>query len=219
MAKMRTTELLLSAMSSLTNEQWSVISSSSGLPSEARAEVERAIDLYRLSAVGQTPAALRKELSNLKIKVLIVRKELAELSATPQGAVALALALRSETKKALDPAMARRTATNVITKLDLLAEWLARAERSVKKGQPGARQTSLRIKLFVVFLDDILFRFKRKRISRSSKRNSSVDYIRAACAAADISISDASIDEAMKQIIKTRRKIDSGKIAPLSPKH
>jgi hypothetical protein len=199
-------------ISSVTNERWALISSSSGLPDEARAEVERAIDLYRVSAIDVTPAQLREELINLKNKVSILRQELEEFSSTPHGAVALALGLRvnQEPEGLLDPALARSKAARVVVELRLLADWLTLAARSIKGGQRGARQASIRIKFLVLFLDDILFRFRNRRISRSSKRNSPVHYIRAACAAADPSISNASIEEAMKQIINTRRKIESG---------
>jgi hypothetical protein len=215
MQDMALNQLLLVPTVLLREEAWARIAQVSGLPVEARSDIERAVSIYKMSDFGSSPAETRQSLADTERALRSVRSDLEKLAADPRAIAAIE---RSSYSKADMPAgTARAGLTETAKRIDRIADLISAGRMTIKAGRPGAREASLRVKILVKFLDDILFAFTRKHVSRSSNRKSAAEYITAVSEATELGIAPYSIDEAIKQITMTRRLIERGEIEPLPP--
>lgn len=189
----------------LTDKQWKMVVVHSGLPSEARPLVGRAIAMYHIGNHARrqgNPAKTRAELAALGKRTLDLRKSLAKLLDNPRAHVALTLGNNSpqEFAGAMRDKLAHRRIENAMTELDGLGRWLSVALNRVAKGKPGAKEKALLVQLFVAALDYVLQRFTGRAISRSYKNN----FVQQVCRIADPEIGRGTIDDAIKRLRKSR---------------
>ena len=153
----------------ISDENWASIVETSGLPPEARSDVERAVSIYdmtdvKLSSIGETRqafAAVEKHLQSARLAIL-------KLSKNPRAIAAMSLRCREDGRSAVEPpGKARADLNDSAAQIDRIAGLVSEARRAMKGGKPGAREASIRVKLLVKFLDDILFEFTGRHVSRS----------------------------------------------------
>jgi len=94
-----------------------------------------------------------------------------------------------------------------MSELERLAQLFDVSRDRVAKGKPGARVEALIVQFLVTELDRILIRFTDKKITRSTKRPATRQYVEVVCKIADPKIGRGSIDAAMKRQIASRGKI------------
>jgi hypothetical protein len=198
----------------LSEDQWHAIVRPSGLPSEARPYIGRAIAMYQVFDTtrrrSQTAAETRAALDDAQRHALSLHRRMTELLNNPRALIALTLAL--DPPREFTSVMGERTAqirtTKAIAEIASFAQWFATAQQRVAKSRPGAREKAMQLQLFVTVLDQILMQFTGNAIDRSSKGPTTRrEYISAVCRIADPTIRPSSIEEAMKRQIKSRGKI------------
>jgi hypothetical protein len=212
----------------LTDEQWTEISRHVALESEAQWMIEEVINFYRKKQADidaqKAPANLRKELDHLRddLKSFIAR--LAKLffyDADFYSAAILqpspARGRRPRTGPALREVNEQRT-ISALHQLQSLSDWLVLARESVPRGR-STRQ-SLPAYIAAERLDEILAKFKKKHLTRSTKLDDTYRYVRTVLRIADPDIRNGTIVGAMRRQIKggkIRGKIALDKPAAIPP--
>jgi hypothetical protein len=189
------------------DEQWKAIVASSNLPDEARYSIGWAILRYRAGDQARQRSGSAETRSSLQKSIQAIsklRRQSAELLDNARALTVLARSLRPSHGVA-DGTLARQTITKAILDLDEQSKWLSSAIPRVAKSGPGAREKSILLAFLVHDLDKVRQQYGQRPITRSTKRiDNSRDYITAVCRIADPTIGGASIDEAMKRVIKGR---------------
>jgi hypothetical protein len=157
---------------SFSDDGWAQIANRSGLPVEARSDVERAASIYKMSDIGSSLDQTRKEIADTEKALRSGRSGLEKLTAN-QRAIAVLSEARGSTScsEAKTPlAKARTDLAEAIETIDDIVNYISSGRLAIKRSKPGAREASLRVKIFIKLLDDILFAFTEKHVSRSSSR-------------------------------------------------
>ena len=190
---------------SFSDDGWAQIANRSGLPVEARSDVERAASIYKMSDIGSSVDQTRKELADTEKALRSGRSGLEKLTAN-QRAIAVLSEARGSTSCSKTPLVKARTdLAEAIEKIDDIVNYISSGRSAIKRSKPGAREASLRVKLFLSNSWTI-FSLPSLKITYHDPltRNSPAEYIAAVCEAADLQISKYSIDGAIRQITKTR---------------
>ena len=169
-------------------------------------------------AIAPNAAKIREQLRRLSKQVSSIRKELLDLSRNSRAKVALTLALEppQDFLAAMGACATETAIAENAEALDRLSRWLATGETKLLPARHGAREKSVVIQLFVTHLDQILFQFTARTISRSNNRGKiGREYIGTVCKIADRTLGASSIEEAMKRQITARGKITPRKSAEL----
>jgi hypothetical protein len=194
----------------LTNAAWREISEKSGLPDEARPKIDEALHPYRAwqrsKSLIKTPADTKGDLRELADTFDQATERLSTVLSNPRGKVALIDAvIKASADEVLKHEAARRAVESWISQIDVMRATTLRAGKSIAGGRRGAWEGARVLALLVLQLDQILFGFTGKHITRSRKGHQNArDYITAVCRVADTNISPSSIDEAMKAVITGR---------------
>lgn len=197
----------------LSDESWIGIARISGLPTEARSDVERAVSIYKISNIGSKIDETRRDLANTEKRLRSVQSDLAKLAANPRAIAALSFSGTGD-NQCEAPGKARASLAAADKYIAGMIEQISSGRGfAVRARKPGAHEDAVRAGLFIKLLDDILFSFTGRHISRSSKRDSPAEYVAAVCEAANLDVSRSSIDEAIKTITRTQGKIARGEIA------
>jgi hypothetical protein len=196
-------------LESLTNAAWREISEKSDLPDEARPKIVEALYLYRVwqQVTGlKTPADTKRDLRELAKTLERANAQLSEIFSNPRGKVAL---INSVTDASADGLLkheaAHRNVEGWISQINEMREMTVCAEKWIAGGRRGAWEDARVLALFVLQLDQILFGFTGKHITRSGKGHQNArDYVAAVCKVVDRTITPSSIEEAMKAVIRGR---------------
>jgi hypothetical protein len=196
----------------ISNARWTEIIKASGLPDEARPFVERAIMLHKLFnqaiAPSATPAAARQFLTDLAKRADALCDELDRTAANPLALVVLGLAIGEGQGKSLRPDIAKVRLKDAAADVAKLSTWVKAGRSRVIGGRPGPRRRADATTIFVQVLDQILQDHTGKRIDRSNKgHRTSRDFVQAVFRLADPKIGKATIEEAMKRVIKARGRV------------
>lgn len=98
--------------------------------------------------------------------------------------------------------VAHQRLNGALYELERLVCWLELARDRVRGGKRGAKRQAVPAYFLVNHLNEILERFTRKTITRSTKRLETMEYVKTVCRIADLAIGDGTIIEAMKKEIK-----------------
>jgi hypothetical protein len=194
-------------LESLTNAR--EISEKSGLPDEARPKIDEALYLYRAwqQTKGlKTPADTKRDLRELAKTLERANAQLSEVSSNPRGMIALINSIiTASTDGALKHEAAQRDVDGWANQIDEMRLVTLSAEKCIASGRRGDWVKSRVLALLVLQLDQILFAFTDKHISRSGKGHRNPrDYVTAVCNLVDPKITPSSIDKAMKDVITGR---------------
>lgn len=204
----------------LTDEQWAEILRYSGLPSEARSEIERVIGEYRHfradNAARPTAHQMRAYFERLHNDILALRDKLKMISIFDATFIGFE-GPGGPTRRPEVPFEGRDLRDNAIHALDSLARWCQVAGLEIFVPPRGSAREARSIHWLISALDSTREEFTGNKISRSRKRSdTSREYITSACQIADPMISPGSIENAMKKRIRERRILKSPKIKSAS---
>jgi hypothetical protein len=214
------TRLIPVPLAELTNEAWKYISEQSGLPPEARPSIDSTIAFCRVAETALkpefSPALTKKALAEASVQAKQLRTRLQNLVINPLVLVGLTLTMAS--KEEFSKLMSDRTGEAII---DAQIAALAQLERSLKtasakiaRARPGATRKAKSLVMLVKFLDEILFEFTGRHVTRGRKgKATGHDYIAAVCTVAGLAIGPGSIDDAIKQVMERRGGNTAGAIS------
>lgn len=202
----------------LSDDQWKEIATITGMPSDARREIENAISMYRRFVVdgsARVPSAeTRREFMSVREDTLALRVRLVRLIGNPDAHFALTVAKQPEENR---PVTAPRTSRldghrrleSAIAELQHLADWIAVASPRLEPTKRGPDTRD--VYWLVEALDLSREKFTGSKITRSYKDAASKAYIAAVCRIADSDIGAGTIEHAMKDRIRGRAR---GRITP-----
>ena len=200
----------------LTDEQWAEILRYSGLPSEARSEIERVIGEYRHfranTAARPTPHQMRAYFKGLRNDILAVRNKLKMINIFDATFIGFE-GLGGPTRRPGVRFEGRDLCENAIHALDSLARWCQGAGDEIFVPPRGSAREARSIHWLISALDSTREGFTGNKISRSRKKSdTSREYITSACQIADPMISPGSIENAMKKRIMEKHLMGKSKI-------
>ncbi len=194
----------------LTDKEWDKIVRSSGLPPDARASVDVAIDtfrfLQRIADVKKTPAETRAELCRLSKDAEALATRLFALRNDADAYIALFHPIPppngwpARTGPVPYEVVDLRLSTAVF-ELERLSIWLGLARDRVRRRKTGASRQAATAYTLVNRLNHILEQFTGETITRSIKSQAS-EYVKIVCRIADPKMGLGTISEAMKKQIK-----------------
>jgi hypothetical protein len=199
----------------LTDDEWGRIAKFSGLPVVARKIIERDIgffhELQAMDSGGAPPALTRKQLQRLRRDVLSLVRRIKMVIANDDAYFALTVRPQQDWHpRSIDERNRlpeHRRLMQALDELVKLADWFAVAAEKIKAGKQGP--DTFNAYLLVERLDRTLENYTGQRIARSTKRDTSVDYVTAVCLIADPKIGRGTIDSAMKSVISGWRRWDA----------
>ena len=194
----------------LTQSQWAEIKCASGLPEEARGEIEGVLDVFRflqqnipkLPRTSETQKKLRRIARQAAALVRDVK--------TDRGVLFALLDVQRRANDVPPRRLAHQLLGQRCREVERLREWALAAAASLSQETTIAQKRTNNQRWLVSQLDAILFKHTNKKVSRSSKWPER--YVTACFRAADPRIGSGSIDEAIKEI-NTRRRSRRGEIA------
>lgn len=190
------------------DEDWGKIAKFFGPDIEtekARKKLEELISRYRRFVVNDTlrtsPADVRKALDGLSSAAGMLIERLS-LMLHNRDEVHFVMNIAAAEEEKLTSSDADRRLETVRQEVGHLERWATRATTLITDSKPGPY--SANVYWFITALDDFLYEFARRRITRSSNRNSPTDFVRAVFAVADRRIGPGAIDAGMKDCIARR---------------
>jgi hypothetical protein len=195
----------------LSKIQWTEIVECSGLPPDARPQIEKLIRTYRdlkaLHAPYHSSEKIRDQLNKANKCALALRTELHKLYKNNRALSALAAATDQNNALAgLFKPTARLRLEKASLNINDLMWWFRSAHKQVGRSKPGPHTRDAYS--LVASLDQIIEKFKGNRISRSYK-STSKNYVTKIVKIADPKIGRGTIDAAMRACIYRRgRKPD-----------
>jgi hypothetical protein len=192
----------------LTDRQWAQIAQYSGLPDEARREIEKVVNHYRISQARRdaqtTPAELRTELGRLRKVSDALQAGLAEGFRSPDFYTAMVYPRRPPsgwtpgTGPVVDEVALQRV-YSTWSALQRLSDWLVLAQARVPNRKKGATRQSEPAYIAAEFLDGLLEKYTGRNLTRSKKRDETSEYVRAVLRIADPNLGHGTIAEAIKK--------------------
>jgi hypothetical protein len=194
----------------LSDRQWDKIERASGLPSEARSTIDRAIGAYlALQETGSamTPAKIRTKLRRLRnlAKQLVKGFEGAldhddlYLALFPVGPTEWHPRSREQRKYLAE----YHRAEKVRAELNDLIDWLEQRDRALSRRKPGPSiEQADNVYVFVALVDDELHHHTNKRLTRSDQHRAMVKEI---FSIVDREVGPGTIDTAMRRVCADRR--------------
>jgi hypothetical protein len=213
----------------LTDEEWQKIANLSGLPAKVRPKIVEVIDVYRSHQanfdIRNKPSSVRRELDELRKSA----ESLAISLATALNDVDLWSAVARPRPSSnewpprtglVDPKVAVQRITGTLYELQRLRDWLILARAAVPHSKRGSKRQSAPASAAVFMLDEILFKFKKRNLERSNKRNETSEYVKAVLLIADPGIGKGTIDQAIKHQIfhRLQGKIERGSPGVILPR-
>jgi hypothetical protein len=200
----------------LTDEQWAEIFRYSGLPSEARSEIERVIGEYRHfranNARRPTPHHMRTYFKGLRNDILALRNQLKMINIFDATFIGFERP-GGPTRRPGVRFEGRDLCENAIHALGSLARWCQGAGDEIFVPPRGSAREARSIHWLISALDSTREEYTGNKISRSRKwPDTSREYITSACQIADPTISPGSIENAMKKRITEKRLVAKSKI-------
>ena len=187
----------------LTEEQWTKLQSLSRLPTEAREEVQSAVDRYRYMKSRELPAPA------------VTRKVCRKISDDAQKlATALEEYIRhysegdfddpveGEFGRQIDDEWSLFRVSNIAEELIALADRFSRTARHIERDPPGPNDKALYF--FVRSLDHVLEKFVGKGVNRSAKRGGMLKFVCEACLIASGDENLRGIEFAVKKLVQRK---------------
>jgi hypothetical protein len=160
----------------LEDEQWNRMAELSGLPPEARSEIDDYIGYYReLRPDAQTEyGRLWKKLDGARKKEIASLKTLHAIILNPNFFPALAMGLDGQEKiPAGEVAVIRKRLEGFCKEKQSLVDWYNKAVTRLHHGERGRHRSSLFT--LVLLLNSLLMKYTGKRISRAKRRKGKQD--------------------------------------------
>jgi hypothetical protein len=198
----------------LTEDQWQIFASGSGLPEAIRPRITAAIAFYQIAnrtrLSSRTPAETKKLLAETAKRATDLQNLLAGVAQNPLAALGSALAQNRGSIGRTDPDITRAARA-----IGELSDWMNLASKRVAGGNSGAHLRSVQINLTISLLNRIYQEFKGRPLSRTQKakkgEKTPIEFVQAFFQIADPSVGRSSIDEALKRLSQTReiaKKLD-----------
>jgi hypothetical protein len=180
----------------LSDRQWAEIASTvDGLPSEARDLIERQVWFFQQSRGHRARSEIIADLQEIEAQAAALSKSLNELPLDVLWALTDAGG-NSPTVRRDAPILLEKKKRNI----EEMRKWAFTAQARYPKQHRSPSKNPDNLRALVSGLDAILFEFTGKHVTRSEKRGSSLFFVRLVVRAAEPSVGDGSIDEAIKRL-------------------
>ena len=190
----------------LTDEQWRSLQALSGLPSEAREEVQSAVDRYCEMKSSKLPPSA--EVRKFCRKISNDARNLA--SALEEYILHYFEGSFDDTDdeeplaRIIDFEWDSFRVAEVAYELTALADRFSRTARNVERDRPGPSDRALWF--FVCSLDKILKEYTRRGVSRSTNKGSTLYFVRAACLIATGDEGIRGVDFAIRSLARKKKR-------------
>jgi hypothetical protein len=189
----------------LSDDQWDRLARPSGLPLEARYNIDKIIGLYRQQVTG-AKARHSSVCEKLQVARDAAAEALGRLNEVISDSITFAaIATGIDGQRELSPRKLgafQRWLKQKRNELNALVKGYDNAIERVHNRKRGPKTGHDSLLTLVALLNDLHKAYTGKRISRSgNKTNTSIEFVRDVCRLADSNLKESTVEEAVKHII------------------